>query len=884
MDDDEDVQMDYSDDTPASNSPRENTEYHPFVNGKPCDKHGNILPDGTPPPPFEYERPIGDWFPFDNRRGFELADLLYRRNQAPADHIKDLLQIWAADLPPDQDPPFMDAKDMYDTIDLSTLGSVPWDSFNVSYDGELPKNRPPEPWMTAKYDVWFRDPREVLHQQLSNQDFAQEMDFAPKRVTDKDGRRRYQDFMSGNWAWRQADLIAQDPNNHDTTFVPTICGSDKTTVSVATGQNEYWPLYMSNGLIHNNVRRAHRNGVTLLGFLAIPKTDREHHDSEEFRRFRRQLFHGSLSYIMQSLKPGMTTPEVVRYADGHYRRTLYGLGPFIGDYPEQVLLACIVQGWCARCTAHRTNLDGAAGRRTHEHTEMAFECMSSKDLWNNYGIVDGILPFTHEFPRADIHELLSPDLLHQIIKGTFKDHLITWIEDYIKDTYPKKEASQILADIDRRIAVVPSFSGLRRFPEGRAYKQWTGDDSKALMKVILPAISGHVPDGMVRALAAFMEFCYIVRRSVLDEDDLVALDDALARYHQEREVFRTLGVVDSFSLPRQHSMVHYRRLIQEFGAPNGLCSSITESKHIKAVKEPWRRSSRFEALMQMLTINERLDKLAAMRVYFRVRGMLANSLFGPLLPVDKLPTPDGPTDEDDDGGDADSVQRKILGEVKLAKKPCRLSSLFDTGYHRLPELIRRFLYEQTTPDPPVSPDNVDLNICPRYVGKVFTYPSAVAEFYAPSDLSGIGGMRRERIRAAPRWRKGPARYDCVFAEADSELPGFRGMHVARVLLFMSLRHENVQYPCALVTWFSAVGDEPDPDTGLWKVVPDLDHSGDRFQAVIHLDCLLRGAHLIGRPEDDEFIPRGMKHTDSLDLFTEFYVNKYADHHSHEIAF
>lgn len=207
-----------------------------------------------------------------------------------------------------------------------------------------------------------------------------------------------------------------------------------------------------------------------------------------------------------------------------------------------------------------------------------------------------------------------------------------------------------------------------------------------------------------------------------------------------------------------------------------------------------------------------------------------------------------------------------------------------TGHHRLPELIRCFLYEQTTPDAPMSSDDVPLHDCPIYIGKVFTYPSAVAEFYAPSDLSGIGGMRRERIRAAPHWCKGPARYDCAFAEADSELPGFRGMHAAHILLFMSLRHENISYPCALVTWFLAVGDEPDAATGMWKVVPDLDHAGDRLQAVIHLDCFLRGAHLIGAPVDDEFIPRGMKHTDSLDIFPTFYVNKYIDHHSNEIAF
>jgi hypothetical protein len=68
------------------------------------------------------------------------------------------------------------------------------------------------------------------------------------------------------------DIIIRDPATRGSTFVPIILGSDKTTVSVATGQNEYYPLYMSNGLVHNNVRRAHRNAVTLIGFLAIPKS------------------------------------------------------------------------------------------------------------------------------------------------------------------------------------------------------------------------------------------------------------------------------------------------------------------------------------------------------------------------------------------------------------------------------------------------------------------------------------------------------------------------------------------------------------------------------------------------------------------------------------
>ena len=55
-------------------------------------------------------------------------------------------------------------------------------------------------------------------------------------------------------------------------FVPVILGSDKTTVSVATGQNDYYPLYISLGNVHNAVRRAHRDALTLLALLAIPKS------------------------------------------------------------------------------------------------------------------------------------------------------------------------------------------------------------------------------------------------------------------------------------------------------------------------------------------------------------------------------------------------------------------------------------------------------------------------------------------------------------------------------------------------------------------------------------------------------------------------------------
>ncbi|KAJ7654893.1 hypothetical protein B0H17DRAFT_1172027 [Mycena rosella] len=829
---------------------RRRTEYHPLLNGRPCDRAGNFLLPATPPPPREHPPP-DDYSPYDDHLDFQLADLLYRRVQMSAGAIDELMQNWAARPESAGDPPFADHEDLYSTIDATEIGHVPWQSFEVTYNQPIPPGDT-TPWKTKSYTVHFRDPRKVLQNQLANPDFKLEMDFAPKRVFGEDNSRQYEDFMSGNWAWRQAHS-AQDisVNTHGSTFFPIILGSDKTTVSVATGQNEYYPLYMSNGLVYNNVRRAHCNAL----FLKV--SDRENQDSAEFRTFRRNLFHGSLRHILESLRPAMTVPEVTLFADGHYRRAIYGLGPYIADYPEQVLLACTVQGWCARCTASNKDLDGPSGRRSQPHTKALFDVFDHKTLWDDYGVIPDVLVlFTWTFPWADIHELLSPDLLHQVIKGTFKDHLVTWAGEYLEQVHGTAAAKKIMADIDRRIAAVPPFPGLRRFPEGRGFKQWTGEDSKALMKVYLPAIEGHAT--------------------------LLDIDAALARYHSERKIFEESGVCpNGFCLPRQHSLTHYRYLIQEFGAPNGLCSSITESKHIKAVKEPWRRSSRYEALGQMLTINDRLDKLAAARVDFIERGMLlgpmARALAAAVPAAPAEPPPPGPEeDEDDDLGGSDE---RTSREVKLARSPVR-------GPPSLPRNLDSLAYHLRLPTFPTSytifvrPDHEDLDIpLADYQG----LPIAVATFYAPSDQSGLGGLLHERIRAVRSWRGGAPRFDCVFVEHDTTKPGFRGLLVARVLLFMSVKHEGIEYPCALVTWFSAIGDGPCPDVGMWMVEPDLDDHDDRIMDIIHIDSILRAAHLLPIFGDD-FLPRHFRYYSSLDSFIAFYVNKYADHHSHEIAF
>ena len=112
----------------------------------------------------------------------------------------------------------------------------------------------------------------------------------------------------------------------------------------------------------------------------------------------------------------------------------------------------------------------------------------------------------------------------------------------------------------------------------------------------------------------------------------------------------------------------------------------------------------------------------------------------------------------------------------------------------------------------------------------------------------------------------------------------RGLDVGRVRLFFSFNHRGTKYPCALIHWYSRVGDAPDEDTGMWIVKPDVNpDDGLPTMAVIHLDTIVCAAHLLGVYGED-YLPKDLSLEYSLDAFHEYYVNKFIDHHAFEIAF
>lgn len=174
------------------------------IAGDRCDAQGHTVPPGTPPPPRPNDE--NSFFPFESRVQFELGEWLFKKDETSSRNVKELLDLWAADVFRHNDtPPFANVKELHELLDAIPQGDAPWESFKMTYNGPLPASSADTPvWMLRSYTVWFRNPKTVLSNQLGNPDFNDEFDSAPHQDFTTNGKRKFQNLMSANWSWKEA--------------------------------------------------------------------------------------------------------------------------------------------------------------------------------------------------------------------------------------------------------------------------------------------------------------------------------------------------------------------------------------------------------------------------------------------------------------------------------------------------------------------------------------------------------------------------------------------------------------------------------------------------------------------------------------------------------
>ncbi|KAF8130074.1 hypothetical protein K438DRAFT_2135065 [Mycena galopus ATCC 62051] len=504
--------------TPGSDGEDDNTfksYYHPKLNGtsSPCypcprankppalpgDADGHYLPPFSvppPPPPLPvHGQDPAAWAPFSSRVEFDFAKFHFVKLQNSVANSNTALDLWAASVMQlSGTVPWKNSNNLYSTIDKIQSGHMPWQTYQMRYSSPLPPGTAPR-WMMQMYEVCTHGLRAVFCHQLEKTSFKGDIDMVPYWQFNHAGKCIWLNLMSGDWAWKQVDILAEDPNNLSCSFVPIVAGSDKTTVSVTTGHQEYHPIYTSPGNLTGPTRHKHGNRLLPVAFLAIPK---------------------SLCLVTRVKNIGQNPHTTTQVSP------LSIAAPMAISAVSFMVLALRSQIIASKSGWQPLSKTGAP----------SVPCPSTLFL----------KPFTDDFPRVDIYELLSSDLLHQVIKGTFKDHIVSWVNKYLHNKNREKQALEIIQDIDHRISAVPEFPGLRCFPDGRDFSQWTGDDLKALMKVNLTAVAGYLPSDMMKCLSAFMEFCYLVHRNAISAPYLTKIQDALDHFHEYRQIFITCGV------------------------------------------------------------------------------------------------------------------------------------------------------------------------------------------------------------------------------------------------------------------------------------------------------------------------------------------------------
>lgn len=258
--------------------------------GVPCDKDGQDLPPfakPTPLPPRDAKEGK-PWHPFNSRLAFDWAHFNFVEVQTSEQQVNRGLDLWlAATIAAGGNAgvPWTSAAELYQTIDAIQEGDAPWKTIKIKYDG--PKPPTPPKWMEETYELCVRNVLVLTEQQLGSSAFAGKFHPAPYCQFNHKRDRVWSDLSSGDWMWDQAvgsridlyvislmilqDLIAEDPAMRGAFYVPMVNGSDKTTVSVGTGHQEYHPEYTSPGPLTNIAHRGHGNAVLPTAFLPIPK-------------------------------------------------------------------------------------------------------------------------------------------------------------------------------------------------------------------------------------------------------------------------------------------------------------------------------------------------------------------------------------------------------------------------------------------------------------------------------------------------------------------------------------------------------------------------------------------------------------------------------------
>lgn len=386
------------------------------------------------------------------------------------------------------------------------------------------------------------------------------------------------------------------------TIAPVILASDKTKLSQFRGDQTAWPVYLSIGNIPKTTRRqVSAHAMVLIGYIPVSKLGCFSTAGDARRYAGYRLYHHCMRLLLEPLmEAGRSGVEMV-CADGFVRRVFPILAAYIADHPEQCLIADVQENHCpqGKVTPNQRGEADECLLRSVDETIEILERHRNGEL--NGDLPDGLRPiydpFWKDLPHCDIFSCITPDILHQLHKGVFKDHLMSWVTAIIGEE-----------ELDRRFKNMANIPGLRHFSKGISHvQQWTCREHKEMQKVFVALVAGAVNVRVLTVIQALIDFIYYAQLHVHTSATLDAMKRALTVFHENKVVFVELGIREHFNIAKIHALLHYLRAIREKGCLDGFNTELSERLHIDFAKHGYHAGNHRDYIAHMTTWLQRQE-------------------------------------------------------------------------------------------------------------------------------------------------------------------------------------------------------------------------------------------------------------------------------------